>query len=60
MELNYEKILKKANEHYLRAKIKQGLIKESSLPYMAPELIPEIYSDQVKSMLRAIVEEINK
>jgi hypothetical protein len=60
MNLNYEEILEEANVNYLQLKIDKGLIKKSSLPYMAPELIPTIGSDQVKAMLMAIISAINE
>ncbi len=60
MKLNYQQILEEANANYLQLKIDKGFIRENSLPYMAPELIPVIGSDQVKAILMAVVSAINE
>ena len=60
MKLNYEQILEEANANYLQLKIDRGFIKKNSLPYMAPETIPQIYSDQVKAGMMAIISAINQ
>jgi len=48
--MNYAAILKRANELYAEAKIGKDV------HFMAPEIRPEIRSDQVKSVLRALIE----
>lgn len=60
MKLNYQQILEEANANYLQLKIDRGLIKKSSLPYMAPETIPQIGSDQLKAAMMAIISAINQ
>lgn len=52
--LNVQEILDRANELYAEAKIP-----ENRLRYMAPETRPAIQSDQVKCVLKALVEAIN-
>lgn len=56
-KLDYDKVLERANELYCKEKLKH--VSPSSLSYMAPELFPQIQSDQVKSILQALVEAIN-
>ena len=54
MKLNIDEILKSANEHYAYAKLGESAF------FKAPELRPTIQSDQVKSILTALVEAINE
>ena len=56
MNLDYHSILKKANAEYgVKALQRQG----RDPRYVAPEEVPEIQSEQVKCMLKALVEAIN-
>lgn len=50
--LNYNQILARANQLYKQAKIGDEDI------YTPPEMLPEIRSDQVKSILKALIEAI--
>ena len=50
-----DKIMKRADELYVKAKLDKGLVNE----YMAPEQLPHIVSDQVKAAVQAICEEMN-
>lgn len=54
--LDYDKVLNRANEYYVQAKIDKGHYVFS--PYHAPEQIPQIQSDQVTSLLKAIIDEL--
>ena len=54
-KLDYNKILGRANTFYAVAKAEKGL----DIKYTAPEAMPQIQSDQVKSAIKAIVEELN-
>jgi hypothetical protein len=56
MQLNYEEILDKANARYATAWSKRSGI---DISYMAPEQLPKIESEQVKCVLRALVEASN-
>ena len=55
MKLTFEQVMERANEHYRAAKGKK-----KDLRYTAPEAMPVIYSDQVQSLAKAIVELINE
>lgn len=57
-KLNYQSVLDKANTYYVQAKIQKKLF--SPTEYTAPEMYPQIESDQVKSILKALIEELNK
>ena len=59
MKLEYNKILEKANHLYADTKLKQMQISDDSVKYLAPEQIPQIQSDQVKMVLKALIDEIN-
>jgi hypothetical protein len=48
----YDRIMTMANAHYAEAKAKRLGI---DLRYTAPEALPKIESDQVKSLAKAIV-----
>jgi hypothetical protein len=48
----YDKIMTMANAHYTEAKAKRLGI---DFRYTAPEVLPKIESDQVKSLAKAIV-----
>lgn len=53
----YEELLAKANAHYATLKAKsQGV----DLSYTAPEALPKIQSDQVKAILMALSEQLEK
>ncbi len=54
MKLDEEAIMRRADELYAQAKLPAD-----TLDYMAPEGRPRIQSDQVKMLLRALVEAIN-
>lgn len=56
-KLNYTEILERANMLYAAEKTKH--IPESDLRYWPPERFPKIESNQVKCMLKAIIEAIN-
>lgn len=58
MNLDYQTILTRANQLYAEAKTKH--IDPDTLKYWAPEMFPTIESDQVKSILKALIEELNK
>ena len=58
MNLDAEKIWRDANAKYGVAKLKKAGY--TDLSYVAPEMIPKIASDQVRCMLEALVEEINR
>jgi hypothetical protein len=51
--LNEETILARANELYAEAKMGKWN------GYTAPELLPQIQSDQVKAVVKALVEALN-
>lgn len=57
MSLNYNTILSRANELYAAEKLRAAG-KLSDVAYMPPEFIPSIESEQVKSILKALVEAI--
>jgi hypothetical protein len=57
-KVSYETVLKRANEIYCAEKTKN--LKPEDMAYWAPEMFPKIESNQVKSMLKALVEEMNK
>lgn len=59
MNLNFDKIWAAANARYAAAKLEKAGYDNTSIMYMAPEMIPQIASDQVKCMLEALIEEIN-
>lgn len=60
MKLNAEEILEKANSLYAAAKLQKAGVPESEVRYMAPELLPQIESEQVKSVLIVLVDELNQ
>lgn len=55
MKLDFDTILKRAEELYAATKLSPETLK-----YTAPELFPTIQSDQVKCVLRALVEALNE
>ena len=57
MKLNYDELLAKANGFYVAQKVKRHGI---DLRYTAPEAMPCIASDQVKAILRVLVDAINE
>ena len=57
-KIDYDKVLEKANELYVIEKTKH--VNPESMAYWAPEMFPKIESNQVKCMLRALVDELNK
>lgn len=57
MNIDYQKTLDLANIYYAEQKTKH--ISPDTLKYWAPEMFPKIESDQVKSILRALIEQIN-
>ncbi len=59
-KLNFDDIWKQANTLYANEKLDKANVSKSSRPYMAPELIPVIASDQVKMMAKALVDAINE
>ena len=56
MQLSYEEILNKANARYAAAWAKRN---SADIRYRAPEQLPKIESEQVKCVLRALVEAVN-
>ncbi len=57
MNLDYEKVLTRANQLYTEAKIE---LRKEQLGIGIPEdTAYAIYSDQVKSVLKALIEELN-
>jgi hypothetical protein len=54
MKLDFTRIMLRANMHYAEAKLGKDAV------YAAPEQLPKIQSDQVKAVLKALIEEINK
>lgn len=56
-QLNFEHIMQRANTLYAVEKTKH--LPKETIMYMAPELFPTIQSDQVKCIVRALVEAIN-
>ena len=58
MNLDYEKVLTRANQLYTEAKIE---LRKEQLDIGIPEgTAYAIHSDQVKSVLKALIEELNK
>ncbi len=58
MNLDYQTILNRANQLYTEAKIE---LRKEQLGISIPEgTAYAIYSDQVKSVLKALIEELNK
>jgi hypothetical protein len=58
MELiKLEDVLKKANEKYVDAKVKQGYFNPS---YSPPEFKPEIRSEQLKAVTEVLIDELNQ
>jgi hypothetical protein len=53
--LNYEDVMNKTNTQYRQLKLDQGLISF----YTAPELLPNIESDQIKALAKVLIDEIN-
>lgn len=58
MPINYQVVEDRANALYVVAKLKAAG-RLSSLPYLAPEQIPQIASEQVKCFFRALIDELN-
>ena len=56
-QLKFDDILQRANTLYAVEKTKH--LPKETIMYMAPELFPTIQSDQVKCIVRALVEAIN-
>lgn len=60
LKLDYDKVLKRANELYKQVKLQSMPPDEAKhFAYTAPELLPDIRSEQVKAVLQALVEAIN-
>ncbi len=60
MKLDFNTVMAKANAYYAEAKLRQSGVSVSDAVYIAPEELPSIGSDQVKAVLKALIEEINK
>lgn len=60
MKLNTEQILQEANAIYAVEKLTKAGYKKDHMSYLAPEMIPTIQSDQVKAMMQALINAINK
>lgn len=54
MKTSFEELLYKANEIYARRKL------GSRVDYVAPEIRPQIQSDQVLAVLEVLVEELQR
>jgi len=60
MKLDFDRIMGRANAYYAEAKFKKEGVPHEDILFMAPEHFPVIGSDQVKAVLKALIEEINK
>jgi hypothetical protein len=60
MKLDFNEVMGKANAYYAEAKLRKAGVCISDAVYIAPEELPQINSDQVKAVLKALIEELNK
>lgn len=58
--LDYNECLAKMDKLYCEAKLKQAGITPEQTAYWAPEQFPSIRSEQIKAMLRVLVDAINE
>lgn len=59
-KISFKRVLEKANAIYALAKFRKAGLNKDDVAYMAPEQMPQIVSDQVKAMSKAIIDEVNR
>jgi hypothetical protein len=58
VNIDFETVWADANARYATKKLKAAGY--TDIRYVAPELIPQIQSEQVKCMLEALISEVNR
>lgn len=56
MESTFDILLKSANQHLVNIYVERMQLDPASVPYMAPEQLPQIYSRQILAVMRAVAD----